>query len=740
MRALWLLGALALAGCSVNLGSVFCDEDADCPSGYACVTEDNACVAGPVPPPACSEDVAAGQDHTCSLRTGGTVWCWGRNSHGQLGNGGREDALEPVQVVGISNATAVVAGESHSCALLDGGAVACWGRNNGGQLGDNNTNDSNEPVTVLTETALQALAAGAEHTCALDPAGAVVCWGANHSGQLGNNTTTSSSTPIRVGITAARIAAGGGATCAIGAAGELHCWGSNDEGQLGLGDFLERREPTPVPGVGGVTMIDMAEDHTCVVIAGEVRCAGYNDDGELGSGTRETSTVFQSVRISSPIVELALGRTHSCARDDQGRVWCWGANGFGQLADGTTQWRFSPVLSSVARADQLTVGEAHTCVRDAGAIWCIGHNGFGQLANGERTTQGAPQAVPGVRGIEKVAAGAHFTCAVGMDKTAQCWGENDHGELGDGTFVGRATPEPLGLTDVQQLVAGGHHACAIAGGKLWCWGWNDDGQLGDGTQNTRGVPGIVPAIANPVAVAVGDFHTCAIDRDATGVNVVKCWSATLGSETPVIVGGLTQPIGIAAGTRHTCALLANKTVMCWGDNDKGQLGTGDLTNSDTPRAVVDIANAVEVRARDRTTEVRLESGAVKTWGYGCNGRLGNPDTDCSTYSRPQNAVIQDVTALSLGYEPSCAIKRDSTVSCWGPNWFGQVGDGTYVEKFIPTQVHGLAGVIDVAAGGEHACAVKQDGTVACWGHDLSGQLGDGIGRRVAPTPARLVCE
>ena len=196
-----LLAAAALAGgCSLSVdytGTYYsCGERGECPDGYVC--QSKVCI--PVEPaaPTCSRGVAGGGDHTCSVRDDGTVWCWGRNDFGQLGDGSAVDSNDPVQAAGIANATTVVTGVLHSCALLEGGGVSCWGNNKSGQIGDGRNSDAKVPVPALVPGGMTALVAGGFHTCALDGSGAVWCWGYNDDGQLGDGGNLDRSMPAAI--------------------------------------------------------------------------------------------------------------------------------------------------------------------------------------------------------------------------------------------------------------------------------------------------------------------------------------------------------------------------------------------------------------------------------------------------------------------------------------------------------------------------------------------------------------
>jgi len=351
--------------------------------------------------------LSAGGYHTCALTRAGGAACWGLNSFGQIGDGNVSvDATVPVGVTGLSGGLAAVAsGFIHSCALADAGTVKCWGDNESGQLGDGNApTDSDTPVAVsgLSEK-IVALAGGVFHTCALTEAGGVRCWGKNDHGQLGNGDLgVDSAVPVAVqglGNSVAAIAAGLYYTCAALRAGPVKCWGQNSQGQLGDGTFgADRDTPVTVGGLSGdAVALTAGEHHTCALTEnGAVECWGSNTVGQLGddtaSGGRSTTAVAVS-GLSGGVAAIAAGGYHTCAITGSGALQCWGSNLNGQIGDGTTTDRHTPVDVDGFESGTAAVsgGYYHTCaLTGTGAARCWGRGNSAQLGNGTTADSDTP--------------------------------------------------------------------------------------------------------------------------------------------------------------------------------------------------------------------------------------------------------------------------------------------------------------------------------------------------------------
>jgi alpha-tubulin suppressor-like RCC1 family protein len=369
---------------------------------------------------------------------------------------GADSSAPPLVQSARLNATAIAAGELHTCALTNGGGVKCWGDNGVGQLGDRTTTQRHTPVAAFgLASGVSTLAAGAEHTCALTSAGGVKCWGDNESGELGDETTIDRYSPVAVsglGSGVAAVSVGGAHTCALTSGGGVICLGGNDFGQLGDGTTTERHVPVAVSGfASGAAALAAGSGHTCALTsAGGVKCWGDNGSGQLGDGTTtERHTPVAVSGLASGVAAISAGDFHTCALTSAGGVKCWGRNADGQLGDGTTTERHTPVAVSglASGVAAVSVGGAHTCALTiAGGVKCWGGNGDGRLGDGTTTQRHTPVDVSGLAsGVAALATGGAHTCALTIAGGVKCWGDNGFGQLGDGTTTERHRPvEVLG--------------------------------------------------------------------------------------------------------------------------------------------------------------------------------------------------------------------------------------------------------------------------------------------------------
>jgi len=750
--------------------------------------------------------ISPGREHTCALMGNGTVQCWGRNNFGQLGDNSITDRSVPVLVSGIdgltlaTTAVSVSSGGWHTCALMANNAVKCWGKNWDGQLGDNSTTSSLVPLSVVGINGVSAsstavtLSLGMDHSCAAMANGTVKCWGSNSFGQLGDNTTTRRLVPTQVvGIdgttpstTAVSVASGDAHTCVVMANATVMCWGLNANGRLGDGTTTDSRVPVVVLKVDGASpssaavAVKAGSSHTCALAAdGTVLCWGWNGHGQLGKSGGDSSKPVRSSAIDgvTPVTSAratsSFGRTlaivvpsaplhvvtsnaTSTSLDLSWTVPVF--DGRAAITDYTIEYRkvgelnWTAVVHTASTATSITVTGLDSDSSYVFRVAAVNSAGTGPWSGQEPTVDSAES----------------HSCAVMADGTVQCWGFNGSGQLGDNSTVTSQVPVLVsgisGLSPSDTAVSvttGGSHSCALmADGTVRCWGFNGSGQVGNNTTTNALVPvsvsGITGATAATTAISVsaGTWHSCAVMADGS----VRCWgkneAGALGDNTttdslvPVLVLGLdgsvasSLAVSVSAGRNYSCTLLADGTVQCWGYSGGGQLGDGTTTSSSVPVSVSGITGlsasttAVGITAGDYQTCAVMADGAVQCWGLNNWGQLGDGtfvDKYVPTGVLGVNGLSASTTAVSAsaGSSHTCAVMADDSTSCWGDNRLGQLGDGTSLGSSVPVAVSGLPGLlpsseaVGVGIGQDYSCAVMADGTVKCWGQNTYGQLGNG---------------
>lgn len=370
---------------------------------------------------------------------------------------------------------------------------------------------------------------------------------------------------------------------------------------------------------------------------------------------------------------------------------------------------------------------------NSGEVRCWGDNRWGQLGDGTTTDSSVPVTVlessgpSALSGVAQVSAGWSTTCVRMVDGTARCWGAGANGALGNGTRVRSTRPAIVlngsgtgPLERVTDIAAAGGHTCASrTNGEVRCWGSNHYFQLGDGTRTRRLLPALVSAVRGP--------------------------------------GWLRSVVAVSARNISTCALLAGGQARCWGANDRGQLGDG--TGLDRPRPVAvrrprnvpgPLTDVAEIVIGSVTGCARLDGGQVRCWGGDFQGTLGDGSANQSTSSRAVvvradsgPGPLVGVARVDRGGDHTCTRQVSGQARCWGPNYFGALGDGSTTNRGRPVVVldasgtEPLADLRDVDAGDGFTCAVTNVDTLWCWGRNDQGQLGDGT-TNDRPLPGAVV--
>ena len=672
--------------------------------------------------------ISSGTYGTCVVASG-AVYCWGSGS--TLGNGTSQTSTIPVAVstsgvLAGKVITSVSVGNNFACAVASG-SVFCWGEGGSGQLGNSATLTSYIPVAVTTSGVLSgktvtSVSAGDAHTCAI-ASGQAYCWGYNAQGQLGNATNVTTSSPVAVdtsgvlaGKTVSSISSGGYFTCAIANSSAL-CWGAGNAGQLGIGIQANSNVPMSVLSTGPLqdksfTQIDAAQNHVCAIATGAAFCWGYNQSGQLGNNTRTTSNTPVAVTTTGVltgkvVTTISTGGSLSCAIAS-GAAYCWGSNNYGELGDGSRAASYVPVmvdstLAKIGSTYEVSVGNSHACALTAGTANCWGSNGSGYLGNSSYVDSYIPTSVitKGAldgKSITDIASGSQSTCVVASG-AAYCWGSGSYGVLGNGdnrTYsnpVAVSTAGVLAGKTVTSIAVGYYHACAIASGDVYCWGYNEYGQLGNSSNVSSNVP----------------------------VAVTKS-GALLGKTVTSLL----------AGSNHTCA-IASGAVYCWGVNQSGQIGVevakdffgAYVQATFTSPVAVDTTGVLKGRTISSfayeenpgdTTRV-ISGNKLISWGN--NVRLPTEDTFVNSGDLKDKTVTSLSGSSSQWDKSGCALS-DKIVYCFGnltPTY------SSLPVKNATTTVIGEKPVTQLASNGQSACAIAI-GSLYCWGQNENGQLGN----------------
>lgn len=733
--------------------------------------------------------IAAGDNHTCAVSSTRLAYCWGIGEQGQLGDNANSNRNSPVKVKGVggtgdlTDVTSIAAGNNHTCAMTSTGSVYCWGSNGQGQLGDNTVTQRSAPIQVLgvggsgVLSGISGISVGGMHSCAVTSTGNAYCWGYNSTGQLGDNSTTQRNTPVAVSTltSVAKISGYANSTCAMRSTGGVFCWGNNGYGQLGDNTVSQKLVPTSARNaansgsLSGIVDLNAGSQSNVVcsiTTARELYCWGGGSasaNGYIGDDTAVSSTTLPR-QVLAPgqlpaFTQVVTGSYSSCGLTS-GIVHCWGYNASGQLGDGTTTNRYTPtpvvsttgtgVLSGIASL--AASANSYCALAFSGEVFCWGLNSNGQLGDGTTTQRTIPAVVNSsgggsLKGVISLASDANGThvCALTDAKAIYCWGRSAGANVAN-SYVATASGGNVASLNPSAIYTGNDHACLLdASGKAYCWGANNYSQFGNGGTSSSSTPVLGAGGTEFKSLSLGSNMSCGI---RSSDSQIFCWGysdsyysipsnyqTTVSS--PQALGYYAESIATTYTT--TCAITTTKGAICWGYNGNGQLGSNHTSTISSPMSVYNpygagtgfgglasIAIGGTTHACARTTD-----GQTYCWGANSYGAYGDGTTSVQYYpalSKTPNSSAVVLSNVAAGAAHSCGVANGGAY-CWGDGVSGKLGNSSTNGSFTPGKVminamNPLMAVKQISNGTSHTCAALYNGTVSCWGDGLYGKLGN----------------
>ncbi len=635
--------------------------------------------------------IAGGSEFSASIGVDGSVWTWGDNYAGQLGDGSKISRSIPAKVKGLSGFKAVACGANHTLALKEDGTVWAWGHNLCKQIGNGTKNGTqSSPVKVTGLNNIKAIAGGYNHSVALKSDGTVWTWGRGCEGQLGRETSdvyTANPGVIKSLYNVTAIATLGDYTAALKRDGTVWVCGQVD------GD--RSYTTTQAEGLQDIIAISaMANNVAALKSDGTVYLWKFTAYG--GELTK--------IEGLEDIKSISGGQYQLTALKKDGSLWTIGEtySVSGVLIGADPDFVNVTRINNIDNVKTMASGYNHTIIlKNDGTVWGIGNNRAGQLGNGIIAYSSKPSSIPGLNKIKDIKVSACQSMALNDKGVVFVWGENVSKFFASVEYEYISTPKEVpDITHVKALACNsGTYAVLKEDGTICGWGVNTD--------NIKKMDGL-----NKVIAIDGGYNFSgqyiALKSDGT----VWEWLLNGNVNRPYKVNSLSNVKAISKGTYHSLALKKDGTVWSWRNTDYDNESQID---SKGPLKINGLSNVVAVSAGERTSLALKKDGSVWIWETDNKGNLAR---------KPQKINgLSDVIAIS---GDSTALKKDGTVWTWVNNQYVKLSNGTFINKITPAKVLGLKNIVRLSSSQLHTLALDKNGTVWAWGLNDNGQLGNGI--------------
>jgi alpha-tubulin suppressor-like RCC1 family protein len=745
------------------------------------------------------KNISVNSNNACVVASDLAIYCWGPNTYGQIGNGTTTIATTPTAISksALPAGTAfkqVAVGNAFACGLTTTGSVYCWGDNTNGKLGNSPTSlsSSDTPFKVYSSGALNgktiaSISAGQTNACVVSTDGQAFCWGYNASGQIGNGTTTQpngpaavSTTGVMAGKTIVSVSVASGGACALDVNGAAYCWGLNG-GRLGNGLTANSTSPVAVSsgdlGSNKILSLSMSDQNTCVIGSDfKPYCWGLNSRYSIGNGTTAnvlvpTAVDTTNIPANDTFQAVNAGGSTSCAISSEDLLYCWGANPssststfstvpkrFTDIAAGQSQVLVDGVPLADSQLNSVSSVAATTSAHASGIAKVSVRNYDGQTSASTADytftpfptlTSLNPSTVSSNGGDTVTLTGSGFNSKSQVTYNGKKLAANvisdttitfaapsqmtniaksiavidEYEQVSNKLTLQYAMPKPV-VTSINPAYgpSNGGQSVAITGTGY--------ANAGNGTKSLAVAPSTICLIAADNATYCrGTSYINGTTSSSGSLNKIAMNGTLNGKYFTSISGGIASTI---------CGISSDQLAYCWGTGTNGQLGNGSAFNSAAPVQVVNTGVLSGKTIRQLTVgngfSCALASDAKPyCWGSNNVGQLGNNTTTSSNspvavYS---SGVLSGKTLVTMASsnQTTCALSNDGNAYCWGYSTSGETGSGNTTQTSVPLQVANtgvLAGkkLLSITAGISHFCAIADDASVYCWGADGSSQLGD----------------